>query len=122
MRDDRLTEAVAAAAIGFGIVGGLAPRLLARALGFKADSDEFAYLMRIAAIEDLGAGINLLSARHRERKRLLAVAGGVDIACCLLAVRAGRSGGLTPRTATMMAVATCGVAVTAFLPVLRPKV
>ena len=121
MTDDRLTQAVGTAAIGFGVVGLLAPRLLAKAFGFRTDTGELAYLMRIAAAEDFGAGVNLLLTRTEDRTRPLAIAAAVDATCCLLALTAGRSGALTRRTAAMMAGTTAGVAATACLPILRAR-
>ena len=121
MTDDPLVQAVGAAAIGFGVAGLLAPRLLAKAFGFRTDTGELEYLMRIAAVEDFGVGINLLLARTEDCTRPLAIAGAVDATCCLLALAAGRSGALTRRSVAMMAGTTAGVAVTAAMATLRAR-
>jgi hypothetical protein len=119
VRENGISHAVGGSAVGFGVLGLLAPRLLSKLFDVKTDSGEFKYLVRLAGSESLGLGINLLSARGDARRRALVIATVVDASSCALAIAAGVSGDLPKWTAFRLALVTGAVAVTAAIRVVK---
>jgi hypothetical protein len=119
MRTDRVRQIVGLSAVGFGVLGSLSPQLLARTFGMRTDTAEFNFVMRLAGIEDLGLGINLLLANTDEVPRLLALAAAIDGGACLAAIGGGLAGRLPKRTAIVLAATMGGAALLAASPLIR---
>jgi hypothetical protein len=110
MKNDQLAQVVGGSAVGFGALGLLFPRALAKVFGVSVANGEFTYVMRLAGAGNLGLGINMVLAGEEERKRLLAVSAAVDGISAVFAMAAGVSGSLSKRTSILLTLTTASVA------------
>ena len=116
VQPDTLQKAVAAATLGFGAAGLLAPNLLARTYGVSDPAPEYTYMARLWGSSLLVLGSLTLNARDGDARRGMATA----------AVAMNAADGLSALTATgmpwstrMMAAATSAVFASANLAILR---
>jgi hypothetical protein len=121
MNNDQLTRLVGGSAVGFGALGLLYPRGLAKVFGVSLDSGEFVYVMRLAGAGNLGLGVNTVLAGEDERQRLLAISAAVDGLSALFALGGGVSGSLSKRTSSLLTLTTAGVSVLSVLSIRSAK-
>ena len=89
-----VARTVGAAALTSGVVGAAAPLQLASLFGLQDVSPDVALLMRLYGLSNAALGINMVTAREPERRKLLAVAAlvdGVSAAAALAAPVSGRT-------------------------------
>jgi hypothetical protein len=117
VKKDQLVKVVGGSAVGFGLLGILVPRSLAKVFGVSFAKGEFVYVMRLAGAGNLGLGINMVLAREEDRQRLLTVSAAVDGLSAIFAAVAGVSWSLSKRSSILLTLTTSGVAALSLLAI-----
>lgn len=112
-------DALCAAAIGFGVVGLLAPRTLAKVIGVPAESGEVVASLRMIATRNIALGLVPRVVDVSDYGPFLTVAALMNGADSLLSFAAGASGKVNKRGAFTLSLLTAGLAAMAAMPVLQ---
>ena len=118
VNDEQIAKVVGGAAVTTGVLGLLFARTTLRLFGVRGAGGELAFMTRFASVGNVALGVNLLTAEPERQRKLLVLAAVTDGLDCLLAIGAGLSGGLSKRTAALLALSTGSVAALAGLPLL----
>lgn len=110
MAREELTPVLAGTGLGFGAAAVLAPNLLARIYGFRAEGETLAAL-QLFGTRNLALGaLALLADDDAQRDRIATAVGAVCAADTLAALVNGARGRVSARAAVLTAVTTAGVA------------
>ena len=112
MDDARRAQILAGVGYASGVVGTVAPQLTAKVFGLRSTSGELQSTVRMMSMRNvaLGAVMSSVADDEAHRKRFFTIAAAMFAADTVATLVAAATGKVSPRTASMLGLATGALA------------